>query len=65
MDSETVIVLVLILAALVFLVVVEKNSRRNEAKLKADSAATAGPDQPSEQQPFGAGRRHESRKAKS
>jgi hypothetical protein len=46
MDSGTVIVFVLILVATAFLVWVERNSRRNEAKLKAESAAKTGPDQP-------------------
>jgi hypothetical protein len=38
MDSGIVVVLVLMLAAAVFLVYAERNSRRNEAK-KAESAA--------------------------
>jgi len=42
MDSGTVVVLVLMLAAVVFLVYAERNSRRNEAKLKAKSAAKDG-----------------------
>ncbi len=41
MDSGAVIVLVLTLAGVVFLVFAEKNSRRNEAKLKAEVAAKA------------------------
>jgi hypothetical protein len=41
MDSG-VVVLVLMLAAAVFLVYAERNSRRNEAKLKAESAARDG-----------------------
>jgi hypothetical protein len=39
MDYGIVVVLVLMLAAAVFLVYAERNSRRNEAKLKAESAA--------------------------
>ena len=42
MDSGTVVVLVLMLAAVVFLVYAERNSRRNEAKLKAESSARKG-----------------------
>jgi len=42
MDSGTVVVLVLMLAAVVFLVYAERNSRRNEAKLKAESSAREG-----------------------
>lgn len=64
MDSGTVIVLVLILAAAVFVVFAERNSRRNEAKLKAGSVAKAEPDQPSVES-LDANRRQESRKAKS
>ncbi len=48
MDSGTVIVLLLMLAAAVFLVFAERNSRRNEAKLKAGSVPKAATDQPSE-----------------
>ena len=62
MDSGTVLVLVLILAAAVFLVFAERNSRRNEAKLKAGSVAKT--DQPSVGS-LDANRWQESRKAKS
>ena len=41
MDTGAVIVLILMLAAAVVLVFAEKNSRRNEAKLKAETAAKA------------------------
>jgi hypothetical protein len=64
MDSGTVIVLVLILAAAVFLVFAERNSRRNEAKLKAGSVPKTETGQPSEKS-LDADRRQESRKAKS
>jgi hypothetical protein len=42
MDSGTVVVLVLMLVVAVFLVYAERNSRRNEAKLEAESAAKDG-----------------------
>ena len=48
MDFGTVIVLVLMLGAAVFLVFAERNSRRNEAKLKAESSAKPEPNQSSE-----------------
>jgi hypothetical protein len=41
MDSGNVVVLVLMLAAAVFLVYAERNSRRNVAKLKAESESAA------------------------
>jgi hypothetical protein len=41
MDLTTVVVLVLTAIAVVFLVFFERNSRRNEAKLKAEAAAKA------------------------
>jgi len=43
MDSGTIVVLVLTLAATVFLVFAERNSRRNEAKLKAASVQKLSP----------------------
>jgi hypothetical protein len=64
MDSGDVLVLVLILAAAVFLVFAERNSRRNVANLKAGSVAKAETDQQS-QQSLDANRRQESTKAKS
>jgi len=42
MDLGTVIVLVLTAVAVAFLVFFERNSRRNEPKLKAEAAARAG-----------------------
>jgi len=62
MDSGTVIVLVLILAPAVFLVLAERNSWRNEARLKAGSVTKTETDQPSEKS-LDANRRQ--RKAKS
>ena len=64
MDSGSVIVLLLMLAAAVFLVFAERNSRRNEAKLKAGSVTKTDSetDQPSEKS-LDANRRQ--RKAKS
>jgi len=64
MDSGTIVVLVLTLAATVFLVFAERNSRRNEAKLKAASGAKTEPDQFSEK-PLEAEGRQGSKKAKS
>jgi hypothetical protein len=52
MDSGTVVVLMLMLAAAVFLVYAERNSRRNEAKLKAESAAKDGAVTPPGSSPY-------------
>jgi uncharacterized protein HemX len=41
MDWSMAVVLVLMLAAAIFLVLAEKNSRRNEAKLRAEAAQAA------------------------
>jgi hypothetical protein len=59
MSLETIMVLVLVLAAAVFLALCERNSRRNEAKLKAASSAKAEPDQ-SPERPLEAKSRQES-----
>lgn len=48
MDLTTVIVLVLIAIAVVFLVLFEMNSRHNEARLKAESAARTDETAPSD-----------------
>jgi hypothetical protein len=64
MNLETIMVLVLVLAAAVFLALCERNSRRNEVKLKAGSRANAEPDQASGR-PLEANGRQESKKAKS
>jgi hypothetical protein len=64
MNLETLMVLVLVLAAAVLLALGERHSRRNEAKLKAASSAKAEPDQSSER-PLEAKSREESKKAKS
>jgi len=64
MDSGMILVLVMILAAIVFLVYAERNSRQNEAKIKAASSAKPEPDQSSER-PLEAKSRQESKKAQS
>ena len=48
MDSGMILVLAMMLAALVFLVYAERNSRQNEAKLEAELRAKTEPDQSSE-----------------
>jgi hypothetical protein len=48
MNLEMVMVLASVLAAAVFLVLGERNSRRNEAKLKAESVRKSEGDPPSE-----------------
>ena len=48
MDSGTIVVLVLIFAAAVFLVFFERNSRRNQAKFKSEPSANTEPDRSSE-----------------
>ena len=62
MDSGMILVLAMMLAALVFLVYAERNSRQNEAKLKAESSVKTEPDQSSEKR-LEAKRRQESKKA--
>jgi hypothetical protein len=64
MDSGMFLVLAMMLAALVFLVYAERNSRQNEAKLKAESRAKTEPDQSSEK-PLEAKSRQESKKPQS
>jgi len=64
MDSGLILVLVLMLAALAFLIYVERNSRQNEAKLKSESGANTEPDQSSEGS-FEAKSRQESKTAQS
>jgi hypothetical protein len=48
MDTEMILVLAMMLAALVFLVYAERNSRLNEAKLEAELRAKTEPDPSSE-----------------
>jgi len=64
MDSGDVLVLVLILAAAVFLVFAERNSRRNVAKHKAGPVPKAEIEQPSQQR-LDANRRQESTRIRS
>ena len=64
MDSGLILVLVLMLGALAFLIYAERNSRQNEARLKAESGAKAEPDQSSEGS-LEAKSRQESKKAQS
>lgn len=47
MNLEYVLVLVLGAVALMFLILAERNSRRSQAKLKAEAAAKAGATPPS------------------